>query len=107
MERSTLEGRAGTARNVEYDRRRRPELRDLERPLMDRAQGARERIERELRKSPDFQLFLITRSERDRARMKRVLMQHPSFRLWHELTQGLRRTARGDSAAGVQVIAAR
>jgi hypothetical protein len=58
-----------------------------------RARAMREQIGRELRKSPDFQLYLIAKSRKDRARMKRVLMQIPRFRLWHILTDSQNATA--------------
>ncbi len=50
-----------------------------------------EQIESELKKSPDFQLYLLTRAPKDRARMERVLLQVPSFRLWRSLTQSIDR----------------
>lgn len=46
----------------------------------------REYLERQLKKSPDFHLYLLTRSRQDRARMERVLLQIPAFRRWHLLT---------------------
>jgi len=46
----------------------------------------REYLERQLKKSPDFHLYLLTRSRKDRARMEQVLMQIPAFRRWHLLT---------------------
>jgi hypothetical protein len=46
-----------------------------------------DQLERELRRSPDFQLYLITKSPSDRARMERVLMEIPQFALWRALTQ--------------------
>ena len=55
-------------------------------PSLDRSRAVCERVERELKKSPDFQLYLITRSRSDRARMERVLVQDPNFRLWRALT---------------------
>ena len=54
---------------------------------LDRAQAKREQIERELKKCPDFQLYLATKSGRDRARMERLLMEIPTFRVWRTLTQ--------------------
>jgi hypothetical protein len=55
-----------------------------ETPLQ-RARAKLRQIERELKKSPDFQLYIIAKSQGDRARMKRVLMQIPNFRLWRVL----------------------
>jgi hypothetical protein len=49
---------------------------------LDRAQAKREEIERELRRCPDFQLYLITKSPKEQARMQRLLMQIPAIRLW-------------------------
>lgn len=46
----------------------------------------REYLERQLKKSPDFHLYLLTRSRKDRARMEQVLLQIPAFRRWHLLT---------------------
>jgi len=57
-----------------------------ERLPLDRAQVKRERLERELKRCPDFQLYLITQAHGDRARMERVLMKNPAFRLWRLLT---------------------
>jgi hypothetical protein len=65
---------------------------------LDRAQEKREKIERELRKCPDFQLYLLTKLRKDRARMERLLMDIPNFRLWRALgtsvEQALRYQAR-------------
>ena len=47
-----------------------------------------EQLERELRRSPDFQLYLITESPSHRARMERVLMEIPQF-AWRALTQAI------------------
>jgi hypothetical protein len=55
-----------------------------ERPLH-RAQEKCEELERELKKSPDFHLYLLTKSRKDRKRMERVLMTIPTFRLWRAL----------------------
>jgi hypothetical protein len=38
-----------------------------------------EQLERELRRSPDFQLYLLTEPGHDRARMESVLMEIPQF----------------------------
>jgi hypothetical protein len=48
-----------------------------------------EQLERELRKSADFQLYLLAKSPKDRARMERVLMQIPSFKLWRLLVNSI------------------
>jgi hypothetical protein len=60
----------------------------LDTPL-DRAIVKRNEIEMELKKSPDFQLYLITKSPADRARMDRLLMEIPSFKLWRALTSSI------------------
>jgi hypothetical protein len=52
-----------------------------------RAREKCERLEGELRKCPDFQLYLLSKSRKDRARMELMLMQIPSFKLWHLLTR--------------------
>jgi hypothetical protein len=57
----------------------------LETPL-ERAWTKLEQIERELKKSPDFQLYILAKSRKDRARMRRILMEIPQFRLWRALT---------------------
>jgi hypothetical protein len=56
---------------------------------LSRAQAQRERIESELRKSPDFQLYLIVKSRKDLARMERQLMQIPTFRIWRTLANSI------------------
>ena len=56
---------------------------------LDRAQARREQLERKLKKSPDFQLYLITKTPNDRARMERLLMEDPGFRLWRILTNSI------------------
>ena len=60
-----------------------------ERPI-DRAWSKREELERELKKCPDFQLYLMTTSQKDRARMERLLLEVPNFRLWHVLTNSIK-----------------
>ena len=50
-----------------------------------RARQKCERLERELRKCPDFQLYLLSKSRKDRNRMELMLMQIPSFKLWYLL----------------------
>jgi hypothetical protein len=62
-----------------------------------RAQAKVSDLERELRKSPDFQLYLIA-SSGDRARMKPILMEIPSFRLWCALADSVERAP--DSSSG-------
>ena len=54
---------------------------------LERAVAKREHIERELKRCPDFQLYLITESPKERARMQRLLMEIPHFRLWHILSE--------------------
>ena len=53
----------------------------------DRAKLKCEQLERELRRSPDFQLYLLTESLSDRARMESVLMEIPQFAVWRALTR--------------------
>jgi hypothetical protein len=65
----------------------------IETPL-DRAIAKRDEIERELRKCPDFQLYLITKSPTQRARMEQLLMKIPLFKLWHGLTTSVARAQR-------------
>ena len=57
----------------------------------DRAKLKCDQLERELRRSPDFQLYLITESPSDRARMESVLMEIPQFALWRTLTKSVER----------------
>jgi len=54
-----------------------------------RAREKCEQLERELRKCPDFQLYLLSKSRKDRARMELVLMQIPNFKLWHLLNNSI------------------
>jgi hypothetical protein len=61
----------------------------LEKTLLDRALAKRERIEGELKKHPDFQLYLIAETITDQTRMKRLLMKIPNFRLWYLLTNAI------------------
>ena len=65
----------------------------LETPL-DRAIAKRDEIELELRKCPDFQLYLITKSRRQRARMEQLLMEIPNFKLWRRLATSVARAQR-------------
>jgi hypothetical protein len=46
----------------------------------------REEIEDELRKSPDFQLYMLTAVRHDRERMERLLEKLPAFRMWRRLS---------------------
>jgi hypothetical protein len=48
---------------------------------LSRAPVKLEEIERELRKCPDFQLYLIAQTRQDQLRMERVLLDIPSFKL--------------------------
>jgi hypothetical protein len=65
--------------------RRRPIVADIEEAPLDRARAKRDQIELELKKCPDFQLYLLTRSIDDRMRMEQLLDQNPRFRLWRVL----------------------
>ena len=42
-------------------------------------------IEHELKKSPDFQLYMLTAARHDRERMERLLEKLPAFRMWRQL----------------------
>jgi len=53
---------------------------DIEEAPLDRARAKRDQIERELKKCPDFQLYLLTRSLADRMRMEQLLDRNPRFR---------------------------
>ena len=66
------------------------------RPL-NRAEARCTELEAGLRKSPDFQLYLLTRAQKDRmrmARMEHLLMEIPEFKLWHTLRHALRQAKR-------------
>jgi hypothetical protein len=69
----------------------------LDTPL-DRARAKCDEIERELRKSPDFHLYILTTSRNDRARMERLLMEIPEFELWHTLMKSIMVATRQASA---------
>jgi len=56
---------------------------------LERARAKCEDIERELKKSPDFHLYLLTTSRKDRARMERLLQEIPEFRLWRTLMRSI------------------
>ena len=58
---------------------------DIEEAAPDRARAKRDQIERELKKCPDFQLYLLARSLGDRMRMEQLLDQNPRFKLWRVL----------------------
>jgi hypothetical protein len=47
----------------------------------------RKEIERELRKSLDFQLYMLTAAHHDRERMERLLEKLPAFRMWRRLSR--------------------
>ena len=64
----------------------------VETPL-ERARAKLEQVERELKKCPDFQLYLVAKSRKDRARMKRLLMEIPKFRIWRILTNSVERAS--------------
>jgi hypothetical protein len=66
----------------------------VETPLQ-RAQAKCEQLECDLRRSPDFQLYLLTKSRPDRARMENTLMEIPQFMLWHTLTRSVENHLRG------------
>jgi len=63
-------------------------VRLAETPL-DRARAKCEQLERELRKSPDFQLYLVVKSRNGRAQMESLLMEIPAFRLWRTLANSI------------------
>ena len=56
---------------------------------LEHAQAKCEQLERELRRSPDFHLYLLTKSLGDRARMESVLMEVPQFALWRTLRRSV------------------
>ena len=66
---------------------------------LDRAKAERDRIERELRKSPDFHLTCLRDRPNDLARMERVLMELPAFKLWRASTESIAR-AEGRTSGG-------
>jgi hypothetical protein len=47
----------------------------------------RSAIEKELRKLPDFQLYMLTTAAHDRERMERLLAKLPAFRAWRRQSQ--------------------
>ena len=56
-----------------------------------RALAKCEELERELKRSPDFQLYLLTQSRSDRVRMERLLIEIPMFALWLTLQRSVKR----------------
>lgn len=54
-----------------------------------RAKAKLEEIERELRKHPDFQLYLLAEAQSERMRMEGLLVEIPSFRLWLKLKNSI------------------
>jgi hypothetical protein len=66
----------------------------LENTPLHRAQLRCQELEAELKKSPDFQLYLMTKARKDRQRMERLLLEIPEFKLWYLLTQTVRRGGR-------------
>jgi hypothetical protein len=57
---------------------------DMDTPLA-RARAKLEEIEHQLRKDPDFQLYLLAKTEQDRTRMEASLINIPAFSMWHKL----------------------
>jgi hypothetical protein len=49
----------------------------LENTPLHRARLRRKELEAELKKSPDFQLYLITKARNERQRMERLLLEIP------------------------------
>ena len=60
---------------------------------LSRALAKLEEIERELRKLPDFHLYLLAKTETERARMEAILIKIPAFDLWHKLRNSVARAA--------------
>jgi hypothetical protein len=56
-----------------------------------RARAKLEEIERELRKYPDFHLYLLAKTQQDRMRMEAILISIPAFALWHKLHHSVAR----------------
>ncbi len=52
---------------------------------LESARARRDKMERELKKCPDFQLYFLTSSLDDRTRMEQLLDQNPRFRQWRLL----------------------
>jgi hypothetical protein len=55
-------------------------------------------LEHELRKLPDFQLYMVTAAPHDRERMERLLAKLPAFRAWRRLSQRTEGPSPGASA---------
>jgi hypothetical protein len=75
----------------------------METPLQ-LVQAKCEQLERELRRSPDFQLYLLTKSRPDQARMEAVLMEIPQFALWRTLISSVERARRHAVVAEATVV---
>jgi len=56
---------------------------------LDRARAKVEEIERELKKYPDFHLYLLARTREERSRMELLLSAIPAFDLWHKLQNSI------------------
>ncbi len=61
---------------------------NMQTPLIN-TQAKLEEIERELRKYPDFQLYLLSKTGLERASRKRLLMEIPAFDLWLKLRNSI------------------
>ena len=66
-------------------------MQTLENTPLQRAQVRCKQLEDELKKSPDFQLYLITKATTERVRMERLLLEIPEFKLWHLLSRSIRK----------------
>jgi len=64
---------------------------NIEETPHDRARAKRDQIEQDLKKCPDFQLYLLTKSPNDRMRMEQLLDHNPRFRLWRVLAGSIDR----------------
>jgi hypothetical protein len=54
-----------------------------------RALAKLDEIERELKKLPDFHLYLLARTDKERARMEAILIRIPAFELWRKLRNSI------------------
>jgi hypothetical protein len=61
---------------------------------LQRAKFRFKQLETELKKSPDFQLYLITKDRNERLRMERLLVEIPQFKLWHMLRSTIQQANR-------------
>jgi hypothetical protein len=52
---------------------------------LDRARAKLEDIERELKKYPDFHLYLLAKTGEEQSRMEALLIAIPAFDLWRKL----------------------